>query len=182
MPRKVRKYSVIDRGTGVWYYKLSTWRSYKTTGIDIIRSRSGKPTNRHEAERYALERADREALFPRKAPTLGEFLGPYYGPSCPHCARLASDNRPLSEEYREGQRRRIKTYVLQDPIAQLDIRDVTPGAIEDWKQRALGRVGMRTVNQTLSALSGAFSEAVHRRELTYNPAKSVGSVGAPADE
>ncbi|MEX2444442.1 MAG: site-specific integrase [Alkalispirochaeta sp.] len=203
MARRAKRYSILDRGTGVWYYKLADWRSYRSTGISIRVNRQGKPTNRHEAEQYAMEEADRVVFERHTGPTLKQFLDPYYGPECPHCARLEADGRPLTAEYRRTQRSRIERYVVTDDVADIKIRELTPGHLEDWKQRLVTRskeleaenarrrkagekiekrdFGIRTINQTLNALSGAFSEAVHRQEIAYNPALSVSTL-RPVEE
>lgn len=177
MARPSRNWSVIDRGSGVWYYKLRGWRSYKSTGIQIRYNQRKQPTNRHEAEIYASREADKLALIRDSGPTLAMFLEPYYTEECPHCERMATDGRPLTDRYRKDQRSRIEQLVLTDPISDVPMRQLNPGHIEKWKARMVNAgTGIRTINAALTALSGAFSEALHRGDLAYNPAKSVSSI------
>lgn len=176
MPRHPEPYTVIDRPPSpYWYYKLAGWSGYRSTGIRIERNRSGKPTNRREAERYAIDQARVQATQQR--PTLREYLRPFYGPDCPHVARVRADGRRYSDTFRDSQRRRLELHVLTDPIADQRIADLTPGDFEDWKQRRVkAGTGPRTINSTLAAVRTAIREGLHRRELRYDPTSGVGAI------
>lgn len=175
MPRNPEPYTVIERSSPYWYYKLAGWSGYRSTGIRIERNRSGKPTNRREAERYAIDQA--RALATHQRPTLREYLRPFYGPACPHVARVRADGRRYSDAFRDSQRRRIELHVLSDPIADQRIADLAPGDWEDWKQRRVREgVGARTINGTLAAVRTAIREGLHRRDLRYDPTSGVGAI------
>lgn len=176
MGRRAESWTVIDRGTGYWYYKIAG-AGYRSTGIRITRSRGGAPTNRREAERYAQEQFDR-ALYEREdGPTLRVYLEPYYTDQCPRCTRLATDGRPVTDRHRSQQRKRLEHHVFPDPVSTIPVRNIRPRDIEDWKARqvAMG-TGARTINATLTALSAAFSEGLYRDEVSSNPVAPVSAV------
>lgn len=179
MPRHAEPYTVIDRPPSpYWYYKLAGWSGYRSTGIVIERNRSGKPTNRREAERFAIDQARAEAVQSRPV-TLREYLAPFYGPDCPHVARVRADGKRYSDKFRDSQRRRIELHVLPDAIANAKVNDLTPGDWEDWKQRRVkAGTGARTINGTLAAVRTAIREGLHRRDphLKYDPTAGVGSI------
>lgn len=187
MGRRSEAYTVIDSKPPYWYYKLAGWSRYKSTGIRIRTTRSGKPTNRREAEEFAREEWERHKIGRGGVqPTLREMLEPYFDyDRCPHVARVLADNKHYSRDHAASQRKRVEMYVLTDPVADEDAIEVTPGDIEDWKQRLLSRkVGARTINMTLSAVQTAYREEIHRdpARFRYDPTASVSAVSHQSDE
>lgn len=181
MGRRAEPYSVIERPSGYWYYKLADWRNYRSTGIEIKRNSKGKALNEREAWEFAREEWERHKLDRGGVqPTLREMLAPYFvWGECPHIARVSNDRGAYTQDYAHWQRRRLEKYVLNDPIADKTAIEVTPGDIEDWKQRrrAAG-IGLRTLNMTLSAISTAYKEEIHRnpKRFAYDPTISVSAV------
>jgi integrase len=191
MARNAENYTVIERGNSeFWYYRLSGWKTYKSTGIRIERTRSGVAKNRAEAERYAAEkwRYALERGDSGTAPTLRVFLEPFFiWGKCPHIERRLTDKKSYSARFAADQRARLENYVLSDPIAGKRISEIAPGDIEDLKARLSGKkVGTRTINLTLSALSAAFGEQLHRqgtrRVIEFNPVRLVGRIAEEPED
>lgn len=98
MGRPPKEWSVIDRGTGVWYYRLRFWRDYESTGIKIKRNSKGQATNRSDANHYAAEQYQRAILYNKRGLTLREFLDPYFvWDRCPHVKQLVADGNVPTE-------------------------------------------------------------------------------------
>jgi integrase len=179
MPRQKQPYSVVDKGTDYWYYKLGGMRSYLSTGIEIRRNKQGEPTNRKQAEAYAAEQWRLSTIRqPQTGKTLADYLEPFFDyPRCPHIQRLVTDGKRYGKSTARDNRSRIKAYILGDKIARILVAELTTGDAEDWKRRMVDAGhGTRTINATLSALKTAINEGVHRGELSGNPLQLVSAL------
>lgn len=180
MARHVEPYTVITRPPSeYWYYKLGGWKSYRSTGIRIVYDKSGRPKNRREAERFAIERSRAEEIL-TKAQSLRDYLQPFFvWDQCPHIARMLADGKRYTESFATQQRRRIEMHVFTDEIAECKLSSLRPGDFEDWKARLLKKkIGKRTINMTLSAVRTAIREGLHRRDpaVKFDPTAGVGSI------
>lgn len=88
MPRNAELWSVIDRGSGYWYYKLEGWKNYRTTKIRVRYNAKHRPTNEKEAERFAIDQAERVRLTRRDAPTPAVCLVQLFAESSAPSLRL----------------------------------------------------------------------------------------------
>lgn len=189
MARRREPWVVISSRPTYWYYKLAPWDSYRSTGIRKRYSRAGKILNQRDAEEYAREQWQahlaRQETKPR-ARTLREMLEPYFlYYRCPHIARIRADRKQYSRRYAHEQRRRLEMYVFNDPLADKVATEITPGDLEDWKQRRLAAgVGVRTINMALNAISTAYHEEIHNnpRAIPYDPTAYVSPVAADTQE
>jgi integrase len=185
MARPTEPYTVITRaGKPCWYYKLAGWKSYKSTGIKVRWSKNGEPINWRQAADYAREQWEASLGGAPDQETVSDLCAPYFvWDRCPHIARLLADKKEYTKEWAYWQRRRLETHVMRDDIGAEYARELTPGAIEDWKRRKLSEgVGARTLNMTLQALSTVFKEEIHRnpKRFTMDPTASVSPVSAPS--
>jgi integrase len=168
-----------------WYYSLNP-----ECGLPISicqkehRKSTGKGTRNAAIDWLVSERIPQLKLEmqsmknePAKV-TLKDFLNPFYIPGmCPHMNRKKADGNPISERFAIDQRRRLERYIFTDHICELELNQIRPGDVEDWKQRLLhNKVGIRTINLSLSALRASLREGIHRGDLNYDPTQIVSKI------
>jgi integrase len=164
------KYRFWKRGE-VYYYRLGAG-PWKSTGCK----------RKDEATDYALERlaeakrAQEAARRSLEAVSLREYLKPYYGPACPHVARLRGDKKQIGDEHIKHCRALLDKHVLKDTIADQNVRELRRADILDFKSRLLASLGDGQVNRILRVLKTCLKEGVYREELEHDPTAGVGNI------
>ena len=167
-----KPYGLWKRTNGVFYYRLghgpwrSTGQTRKDKAIEHVLQRL------EEAKVEATRRARRLEAVP-----LRDYLKPYYGPNCPHVMRLRAEKKSIGAEHVKHCRALLDRHVLQDRIADLDVRELRRADVIDFRGRLLVKgLGDGQVNRILRVLKTCIKEGVHREELERDPTAGVGNI------
>lgn len=172
MPRHAQPYSFRKRkDTGYFFYKLRGWKDYRTTGTK----------NKAQALEFIQEQLAKAKLASAGI-TLKQYAEPFFGrESCPRVQHLEGEGKRIGTRHLREQRIVLDKYVLEDPLADMLLRDIRRGDLLDFRSRLLadnpGKI--RTVNRVMGVLKLIFGEAVYREDLENNPAAGIGNVKYP---
>ena len=159
-----------NKQTGVFYYRLpgGAWRS---TGC-----KSRPAAHNFAMEKYKADEVAAAKKRPRRG-TVKDLLQPYYlWDEDPRIGARRLEGKQIARQHAEHSRRLLELHVWGDPIAELLVRGLTVGAVEDFRARLAAKVGPRTVNGVLTALGAVFAYLHRRGELPANPFAAVGKL------
>jgi hypothetical protein len=117
MARPTKPYRLWKTKSGTYYYKLPGMRNWKSTS-------SKRKT---AAQKIAIGKLNtwRGLDTPPVNGSLRQYLEPFYKwDSCPHVARLRSEKHPIGKEHAKHCRSLIDRYILEDPIAEIQVRGI----------------------------------------------------------
>lgn len=168
MPRQKEPFSLIQRKPSPYlYFKLAGWKTYKSTG---------KKT-KSDAMVVVQEAIEKETKNLTEQ-TLGEYLQPYFRwTECPHVRRLREENKSISKEYVEDQRKRMERLILPDPISKRAFSNLKRADVLDFRSRLVAAgVGARTINRTIGILKIICKEAYFRMDIDRDPSLGIGEM------
>lgn len=172
MSRPTKNYHLWKnkRRSGVFYYRLNggAWRS---TGCKT----------KTEAEKKAQESWKAgELAVAKKRPRVGtvrNLLEPYYvWEKDPRIAKRRLEGKRSGKQHAVHSRRLLELYVWDDPIAEIPVRKLSIGDVEDFRARLAEVAGPRTVNSVLTALKAVWAYLHRRGELPADPFLAVGKL------
>lgn len=106
-----------------------------------------------------------------------QYLQRFYGPECPHVARLRAEKKSIGREHIRHCRTILERYVLQDPIADGNLEQLRRGDVLDFRGRLLAKgLSDSQVNRALRVLKTCIKEGVFREELERDPTAGVGNI------
>lgn len=164
-----KPYGLWKRGK-VYYYRIGAgkWKSTSRTRQD-------------KAMEYALERLEeyrQRKLEESRTIILRDYLDPFYVEGrCPHVARLRAEKHPISTHHIRLQRTNIDKYILEDEIADRNLRELRRADIIDFRQRLLDKgFSDNKVNNVIKTLKVCIKEGIYREELDRDPTLGVGNI------
>jgi integrase len=178
MPRHAYPYRTRPHETGYWYFKVQG-SPYRTTGILIKYNARGEPSNKAEADRYALEQYERQkVLGAADRMTLGEFLEPYYDyDRCPHIQQILTDGGSYTRAWAQSVRNILHRLVLKHPISQKRVVDLIGADWERWKQdQVRDGTGKRTINVALTSVRAAIGNGITQGRILHDSTARVRAV------
>ena len=174
MPRRALPFSLVKRpGSPFWYYKLGTWKSYKSTGKKL----------KSEAIEIAMAALEQTEADP-SGPTLRKYAEPFFvWGRCPHVRRLVDEGKSISRYHAKNMRSILKNHLFPDPICKLKISEIKRADILDYRERLIGSKGYtRTVQNAASALKTILKEAYFREDIDRDPTQGIGVTSYKAKE
>lgn len=166
MPRRKLPFSLVKRpGSPYWYYKLGSWKSYKSTG----------KTAKSEAMKVAVAALEKAEADP-SGPTLHRYADPFFlWDSCPHVRRLTSEGKSITRYHVRDMRGILENHVFPDSLAELRIAAIKRADILDFRERLIEKLGYtRTVQKAVSVVKTILKEAFFREELSRDPTAGIG--------
>jgi tRNA splicing ligase len=122
--------------------------------------------NKREADRRARQfLADLEQH--RTTLTLREYAKPFFSwDECPHTLRRREEGKSIGRLHVKLSRALIEIWVMTDPIADLQLADITRGDILDFRRQLVARAGSRRTisNKAITAQKTALNEAYFRQD------------------
>lgn len=174
MPRRALPFSLVKRpGSPYWYYKLGTWKTYKSTGEKL----------KADAIKIATAALERSEANP-SGPTLRKYADPFFvWDRCPHVRRLFDEGKSITRYHTKDMRRILENHLFDDPIAKKRITVIKRADILDYRERLIGKMGYtRTVQKTMSALKTILKEAYFREDVDRDPTQGIGVTSYQAKE
>ena len=149
-----------------FYFKLGTWKSYKSTGTSVIK----------EAEEIARD-AYVKSLMTAVGPTLRNYAEPYFvWERCPHVQRLLAEGKSITRNHVKNNRSLLIHHIFPDPISQIRLTELKRADVLDFRTRLVAKKGYtRTVQRAMSALKVILKEAFFREDIERDPAAGVGT-------
>ena len=166
MPRRALPFSVVKRpGSPYWYYKLGTWKTYKSSGKKL-------KTDAIDVAMTALEKSEADP----SGPTLGKYAARFFiWDRCPHVRRLVDEGKSITRYHVKDMRRILENHLFDDPITKLKLSAIKRADILDYRERLIGKMGYtRTVQKAVSALKTILKEAYFREDIDRDPTQGIG--------
>lgn len=161
------------------YYHFATYkngrRTIKSTGC----------TKKNDARTYIAEFFDKAVQNRFFDTTFREYSDKYFlWDECPHTQRLLAERRTIGKRHVDQMRSSLTRYVWNDPISSMMLRDLTRGAVIDFRTRIFNSTktpkrknGLpNAANKALRALKIVLSEAAYREDISVNAAALVAPV------
>lgn len=97
--------------------------------------------------------------------------------TCPRVARLLDEGKSIGRTHVAKSRRWLELYVFPDlTFSALKIEQVRRADLLNLRNRLRGKVGLNTLNKTISTVKTILSEAAFRQDIEMNPGADVGNV------
>jgi integrase len=97
--------------------------------------------------------------------------------TCPRVARLMDEGKSIGRTHVAKSRRWLELYVFPDPtFSELQMEDVRRADLLNFRNRLRGKVGINTLNKTITTVKTILSEAAFRQDIQMNPGADVGNV------
>lgn len=173
-------FSLFQRKTQsglVWYVRFNDQYGKlavtKSTGIPVV----GKKGKRQDAYKKAKEMLD--TLHFQNSPSYLVFLESFWKDDSKYVkSKRIAEKKPLSNYYVYLNATGIQKYVKPFPgFQKINLADLKPGMIEDWKLWALeAGVGSRRINAILQSMAVPVRYALSRDEISRDPFLKVKKV------
>lgn len=124
----------------------------------------------------AAELRHRELAARPPAPTLGDWLKPFWGPKCPYCSRREEEGHAIGHAHRTAMRRRIERFVDGTPLAAIRLDAVRRDDLLRLRTRVAQEAGKASANLAMIAVRIPIKEAVFRGLIGADPTSGIGKM------
>jgi integrase len=167
----------------VWYARFNgpygNLAATKSTGVPVV----GKKGRKQEAYNKANQML--ETLQYQNSPVYLTYLESFWKEDSKYAkTKRIAEKKPLSKDYIKLNAAGIKKHVMPFPgFKKINLADLKPGMIEDWKLWALERgVGPRRINAILQSMAVPVRYALSRGEIPSDPFRTVKNVSYTTKE
>jgi integrase len=135
----------------------------------ILPAKTSGQTNKTRAEAWARKewaRLQEEMKKVSTAPTLAEWVKPFFTETCPHITRLRLEGKRYADNTAKMNRYFIKHIESDEPLSAMKVDEIRRRDILAFRERLVAKKGRsRTSQQVMKALRVIMKEALFR-ELT----------------
>lgn len=163
---------------GQYYYFMTHRNGRRTT-------KSTGCTSKTEARKYIDQFMSGGVTPEYFDSTLRDYADRFFiWDECLHTQRLLSEGKSIGKRHVEQMRSMLERFVFTDTISSGRLRDVTRGAVLDFRSRIYSLTKTpanmdghpNTANKAVRALKIVLSEAHYRGDIPVNPGAGVGPI------
>jgi integrase len=160
----------------IWYAQFTDPATGKRKGS----ARSTGQSNKTAAAKWAALEVEKTSTGD-STQTLGEWAEPFFGPDCPHAARLRDEGRRYSPAHQANCLSLRTAWISPDPICHKRLCDLLKTDILAFRARLIKKMGKtRTTQRTMSVLQVIVSEAGFHGFITHDLFFKLGQVSYEA--